>query len=322
MSTSQLVDPLHWLFGDLLERRREFESMHSGVLWSRLARALITGSRTADHWRQWVAAYRAVLISPDEGPIKIAGDLNIDAYDFSAKLLDAFAEIASVVHLSRQGAAAFRPIPCSPLLKTPDFICQWAGIETAVEVKNLRAHDFIEKVMLDLYLDAGLKSGHELKRSLVMQRSDRGWLSKDDVVELRALGQRLSECAAGHVHRGTLRSGKAFAFRLEEGGDSRAEDAITVEDLARDDAFRDGLLKKVTRVTTEALDQLLSPSVKHAGRRVVAMRWDIPWYGILQPADLPEAVRQAISLALSGAPQPVEAIFFNDFSEPLTVYRG
>jgi hypothetical protein len=52
------------------------------------------------------------------------------------------------------------------------------------------------------------------------------------------------------------------------------------------------------------------------------MRWDIPWYGILQPADLPEAVRQAISLALSGAPQPVEAIFFNDFSVPLTVYRG
>jgi hypothetical protein len=320
MTSSQVQEPLRWFFGDLLERRLEYESAHGEVLWSRLARALISGGKTAEFWRQWVAAYRAALTNPDEGPFKVAEDLQIDSSDFTAKLMDVFAEIAAAVHLSRQGAVRFQPIPRSAL-KTPDFVCEWGGVETAVEVKNLRAHDFIEEVMLDLYLDAGLKSGDKPQRTLVMQRSDRGWLSKNEIAELRELVQRLPEHAVGQVHAGTLHSGKALAFRLEQEGDSRSEDAISVNDLERDLAFREGFVKKVTRVATDALDQLLSASVARVDRRVVAMRWDIPWYALLQPADLPDTVRGAIASALSGTPHPIEALFFHDFGEPLTVYR-
>ena len=70
-----------------------------------------------------------------------------------------------------------------------------------------------------------------------MQRSDRGWLPKDDVAELRALVECLPKYIAGQVYKHILPSGKTFAFRLEEGGESRVEDAITAGDLMRDERF-------------------------------------------------------------------------------------
>jgi len=308
-----LHNPLDWLFGDIFSRRLEYEAQHPEVLWSRLIRSLRQDLRAATPWCELIEAYRAVLLEPAAAPVKIAEDLQLATYDFSGKLLDAFAEVLAVLQLAKLGASQFEMVARIVDQKTPDFLCLFNGCRTAVEVKNLRSHDFAEKVMLDLFLDAQLKAGKEAALQLVTHRSDRSWLKRNEIREMATLVERLPTFAPDVTHRVSLSTGVAVVFHLQRGGNAHSEDAISLDDLRSDYSLREGLSAKVRRTAAAAVPQLFSSALTNIEQRLLAMRWDIPWYGLPFPEDLADTVRAALDREFQGCAGAVQKLIFTDF---------
>jgi hypothetical protein len=251
--------------------------------------------------------------------LKVAEDLQIECIDFDAKLLDIFAEILAVLQLSNLGASDFIPlltkVNLSKSPSQPDFRCQLAGQSAAVEVKNLRQHRFAEAVMLEAYLDASVRSGVKPRFALVMLPCDRGALGRNDggEKEIRKLIARISDYRPNENHTVELPGGKIIHFRLEEGGDSRDESAITLDDFVEDQLLTSEFLEKITRDTTKALKQLDAPSVQDVERRIVALRWDVPFYSMLRSNRIYKLLHAHLDPILSAHERRAEVLVFTDF---------
>ena len=208
-------DRLHKLaFRPCVLARLEFERGHHDKRWSRIIRLLQTDQEVVDFWGRLILAYHSILRNPADGPAKVSADLKITEYDFDAEIFDVFAEICAAVRLGQKGAVDFEPLKPAGNQETPDFICQFGGKRTAVEVKNLRVHRFPEKVMLDHYLDIALKRGISHPLTLVLRKSTRESLGRTEHSEndLRDLVERLMEFQPNVDHEITLRGGAVVRF--------------------------------------------------------------------------------------------------------------
>lgn len=307
-------DPLDWLFGDTFALRLDYEQANRHVLWSRLVRNLQTDRVLADRWREWILSYRALLINPQDAPIKLQSDLRIAVYDFSAQILDVFAEVLAVLNLASLGASAFQVwLPVADV-KTPDFTCILGGKRTAIEVKNLRVHRFAENVMLNHYYDIALKRDIKPPLTLVLHRSTRESLGRDEhcEAELREVVERLIDFRPDVDHEIELLSGAIVRFRLEKGGHPRAVE--TSRHDADVDIVSREIRTKILRVAKEALPQLFSDRVGSAERRVIAMRWELPWYDIQRPEGVSEVLQTDFETLWADCGCRAEVLIFTDFS--------
>ena len=318
------TDPLVWLFGDTFARRLHFESEHSDVLWSRLVRRLQEDSTLADRWRTWIREYYALVLNPQEAAAKVIADLRINDYDFSMQLLDVFAEICSVLRLSAIGASAFEALLPVAGHKCPDFVCLLGGKRTAVEVKNLRAHRFAEQVMLDHYYDTALKRGVSHPFTLVLQKSTRTSLGRDrySEAELRDIVNRLLDFEPDVDHELLLANAGVVRFRLEREGDARAVDALTIADLQEDETLAPEIREKILRRAKESIPQLYSSVVADVQTRVLAMRWDLPWYQMLRPAGISKILRADLAALWANCGVQVEVLIFSDAGVELNTVTG
>jgi hypothetical protein len=310
---------LLWLFGDSFAKRLHFELGNRNVLWSRLVRRLQEDSTLADRWRAWIRDYESLLLNPQDAPAKVRADLHINEYDFCAEVLDVFAEICSVLRLSALGASDFEVKLPIPGHRCPDFVCLLGGKRTAVEVKNLRVHRFAEKVMLDHYYDTALKRGVAHPHALVLHKSTRTSLGRDEnsETELRDIVDRLLDFEADVDHELPLASGAVVRFRLERGGDARAVEAVTITDIEAGDILAPEIRGKILRRAKESIPQLYSSVVADVQRRVLAMRWDLPWYDMLRPAGVSEILRADFDGLWASCDCQVEVLIFTDASVEL-----
>jgi hypothetical protein len=322
-------DPVTWLFGDAVERRIRFEQSNDRAMPSHLCRHL-SGERLRLRWAEWIGAYRQSLLNPADAVSKAAEDLQIQCRDFDRNLLDVLAEILAVVRLTALGASDFtallaRTAPERPRdNSTPDFTCILGGRKAVVEVKNLREHRFAEKVMLEAYLDASVRSGMKPRFALVMLPCDRDALGRNDEgeEEIRNLVATIDEFEPRVDHTVQLPTGRVVRFRLEEGGDSRDESAITLDDLRKDEILGAEIRHKIQRTARGALKRLHSDSVHNVERRVLALRWELPFYDMLRPSGIAELLRSDLESVLALGDNPIEVLIFSDFGVELNTVRS
>jgi hypothetical protein len=310
-------ESLTWLFGDAFARRHEFEQAHRDKRWSKIIRLLRTDQRMIDSWGRLILHYNSLLKDPADGPAKVSADLKIAEYDFDAEIFDVFAEICAAVHLGQKGANEFEPLKAAGTQETPDFLCQFGGKRTAVEVKNLRVHRFPEKVMLDHYQDIALKRGISHPLTLVLHKSTRESLGRTEHSEndLRDVVERLMDFEPNVDHEITLPAGAVVRFRLEEGGDPRAEEAITLDQESI--IIAAAMLEKIRRIVRKGLAQLYSDGFGPVERRVLAVRWELPFYDMLRPAGLGRVLKEDLGGVMRESARTAEILIFSDHSTEL-----
>jgi hypothetical protein len=197
--------------------------------------------------------------------------------------------------------------------KAPDFTCIWDARRTAVEAKNLRNLRCVEHVMLDLFNDAQMKDPQRYSLQLVMHRSDRRWLAANQERELADLVRNIPDaCRAEGHYREKLPSGPEVVFEIRSGNGCMAQDAITVKDLEGDYSLRDGLCTKAARVVGDAIEQLYSGTMDNIDRRVVVIRWEIPWFGIPYPTDLERDLQSALNSKFAELGRRAEVVIHSE----------
>lgn len=323
-------DPVRWLFGDALERRLQFEQSDARVIPSRLARRLSDTSLRLK-WDGWIAAYRERLLNPAEAVSKAAEDIQIQCRDFDCNLLNVFAEILAVLELSHLGAGSFTALltrrgshPAG--MRTPDFRCLFGDTRAAVEVKTIHEHRFAERVMLEAYLDSFVRNGLKPPFALVMLPCDRRALGRnyEGEEEVRDLVARITDGEFEPQVNQTVKlpNGGVVRFRLDESGDSRDESGITLEDLLRSEILGPAIRQKIQQTAAEALKQLHADSVNDVERRILAMRWELPFYDMLRPTGIAEVLRSDLEPMLVSGDKPVEVLIFSDFGIELSTVRS
>jgi hypothetical protein len=308
-------DPLQWLFGDALDQRLRYEQSDLLAGPSRLPRLLLSHQKLRLNWGNWIASYRACLRNPADAVLKVAEDLQIKCRDFDNNLLGILAEIFAVLRLADHGASDFIALLRQPHKKMPDFRCLLGGQSAAVEVKNLRQHRFAEAVMLEAYHDSTVMNGVNPRFALVMLPCNRDALGRngEGEEEVRGLVARINQYRPQVDHTVELPGGKVVRFRLEEGGDSRDESDITLDDLHNDELLKPEFRGKIKRIAAEALEQLQSASVQDVERRIIALRWELPFYDMLRSPGIAELLRADLEPVLVAGDKPVEVLIFSDF---------
>ena len=291
------TNALHWLFGDLFEQRVLVEKGNRTVLWSKLARSLMNKEPPFACWEELTAQYAALLINPEDAPAKLRRDITTETHDFDNKLMETFVEVRAVVHLAALGRSRFQAlIPPTERDKRPDFLFTTEGGEAALEVKNLRVHRHAEDLMLRLHEDEQLKEEPTSEYVLVVLRSARESLGREDQSgeqEIRTLLRQAAKFERQVVHERWLTSRVSVRFRIEDLGESRVEDDVSLEDL-QSEAITKPMLKKILRVAKdEAVPQLFSAAVEHVKFRFLAFRWDLPHYEIMRSASLSTVLETA-----------------------------
>ena len=179
-----------WLFGDLFDKRLEFETENRDVRWSTLIRNFRSSPQLQETWAGHIALYRASLVNPDKAPPKVAADIPVTSPDFDGKLFDALSECQACSKLKPLGFSNYEvliPPVGEQSLRTPDFLALHKGEPAAIEVKNLRAHECVEDVMPDLFYDEKLKGLHLDNIRLVEGRPFRGRLNSREKEKLREI---------------------------------------------------------------------------------------------------------------------------------------
>jgi hypothetical protein len=285
-----------WLLADILDRRLDHEAQNRNLHWSRLIRIFRSNGDVEKEWARYIALFRSVIVNPEAAPLKTATDVVVTAPDFDGKLHDFLSECMTPVKLSPLGLDSFRvivPVAAKRQPPSPDFLAMFRGDAAAVEVKNLRAHECVETIMPDLFYDEQAKGLSLSRIRLVVNRSFRGTLNKDEKTSLRDVIRRLPQYEIGRGYRERLSERAHAMFRLVPGvGDAICQDFIGLDDLEHDVDVYSGLLDKISANIRDALEQLHSPTAHSPKTRVIAMRWDIPHVSIPFPAALTEAVLQ------------------------------
>src|SRR5579872_774198 len=98
---------LGWLFGDLFDRRIEFEASHRESAPSHMISTIKNNEATSAKWAASIRDYRNALVNPEVAPQKVADELRVNVRDFDACLFDCFAEIAAVFRLQTLGFRSF-----------------------------------------------------------------------------------------------------------------------------------------------------------------------------------------------------------------------
>jgi hypothetical protein len=172
-----------------------------------------------------------------------------------------------------------------------DFLATHKGELAAIEVKNLQAHECVEAVVPALFYDEKLKGLPVEGIRLIVCRSFRETLQKDEKRRLREIVQHLLTYPVDEPCCERLSDRAEAVFRVIPGdGTVMCQDFIGLDDLEREIDAYEGLLNKLKKTAVKALTQLHSSIATHAKARVVAMRWDIPFVSIPWPANLTNAV--------------------------------
>jgi Holliday junction resolvase len=307
-----------WLFGGILGQRLKLEAGNRDVHWSRLVRLFYSDTKVERTWAEHIGAYRAALVNPEDAPTKAASDLVVTAADFDSELLDGLSEWMACVKLRPLGFDSFRviapPAGARKQLATPDFLAARNGQTSAIEVKNLRAHECVEAVMPNVFYDEQLKGAPLDGVRLVVLRSFRGTLNSDETTRLRDIVRNLPVYPLNKVCSERLSARAEAVFRvIPGGGTAMCQDFIGLDDLGRDvDAYA-GLLNKIADNARQALKQLHSPAANSASTRVVAMRWDIPFVSMPWPARLTDAVLDVFMSAQREVGLSAQLHIFTDY---------
>ena len=201
-----------------------------------------------------------------------------------------------------------------PNKKTPDFLSERSGQRAAIECKNLRAHRCVESVLPRLFDDTSLKNPAAYAFHLEVHRSFRGTLNKQEEHTVKELVSNLPRYARNSLHTVTISDRAQAIFRLKGGaGDSVWRDQISLSDLNNDPDLHRGLCCKISSTLKDAQSQLASPASQHATIKVVAMRWDVPLFGLPIPAGLGQWVQNNIEGLLSSTPR-TEVLIFTDYN--------
>jgi hypothetical protein len=316
------MNHLQWLFGSALEDRLNWEQTNKSVLWSKIARSLLSGtSRLSRFWEHSVSQYAAMLNNAYEAPLKVARDINIHAHDFDNQLFNAFAEILAVNRLICFGCTHWRPLLPLGDQKMFDFACMTAGESTAVEVKNLRVHRFAEDVALRLHADRQLKQMPGSEYTLVLLRSSRQSLGRDDRAgesRITDILTRASTMARSTVHEEPISQNIRLRFRVENDGESRIEDYVDEQDLLSE-PITDAMRNKIGRVTDDAYLQLFSPAAEPFKRRILALRWDVPSYEFLRPPAIAQVLEADFKALFDRKAKSFGVYVFSDYR---TEYDG
>jgi hypothetical protein len=312
-----LPDELQWLYGDLFLRRIEFERNHREVLWSQMIRKLYGLPDTASYWAGLIRDYRNVLVNPDEAPRKLADELPVDCPDFDAALFDSYAEIGAVPKLGSLGFDSFEVLlrpggSNSP--KTADLKARRQGKPAALEIKNLRAHECFETYLPKLFEDLRLKGQDMSGLRLVVQRSSRDTLDKQEKPALAKIVEVIRDYPRNENITVPLSEGKTLRFRIVDGsGDAICSDGINLDEIIGSVSDFDGLFRKIVADLQKAAKQLHSPVVSDAKFRAAVMRWDIPWFKTTVPGNLQQVAAEIVQRALSELPSPIDLHVFSDY---------
>jgi hypothetical protein len=323
LSNSQIE--IEWLFGDLFDRRLAFENGNREVFWSSIIRLIQTNSATADKWAGYIRSYRNALLNPDDAPRKLADELKIDVKDFDAVLFDVFSEISAVPKLRMLGFDSFELLLRSPNEKTPDLKARRNGKRTAVEIKNLRAHETIETLFPKLLRDHQLKGReHASGIRLEVKRSFRETLSGQERDALVNILLRLKEYPRNEDVMENLSERAVARFVIADGSGAMCSDGISARDLIGEIGDFRGLFAKIQSDLEHAAQQLYAPAVADAKIRVAAMRWDIPWFKLIVPVELRSAAKKILGRALAKIDKPIDLLVFTDHSYELfnTLQKG
>jgi hypothetical protein len=311
-----------WLFGDILERRRAFEQQNPDVLWSGLLWKLQSNLQVQDYWANCIATYRDSLQNPDDAPAKAASEIVVKAGNFDDEMKDAYSEWIASINLRQKGFDSFKvivpPGGVKKQLSTPDFLAECRKGAAAIEVKNLRAHECVEEVMPDLFLDELIKGRSFSAIKLVVLRSFRGTLNKDEMKRLRRIVQHLLEYELDKTHTEDLSDRAEAVFKIVEGdGSAMCQDFIGINDLKSGMDVYAGLLNKIRVHTCKALGQLYSPMTAGTVTRVVAMRWDVPYVSIPWSSELSQAVMDTFDDAQRVVGLKADLHIFTDYKHVL-----
>ena len=113
-------------------------------------------------------------------------------------------------------------------------------------------------------------------------------------------------------HEITLRGGAVVRFRLEEGGDPRAVEAITLDEEST--VIAPAMLEKIRRIVRKGLAQLYSEGFGTVERRVLAVRWELPFYDMLRPAGLDLVLQEDLGRFMQELGRTAEILIFSDHS--------
>ncbi len=303
-----------WLFSDLFQRRLAFEKSRQNVFWSRQIRTFEVNPKVVEHWTTHIRIFREALVNPADAPLKVADEIPVTCPDFDAALFDYIAEVFAVVRLRAAGFDSFQILLRHKDKKTPDFRASRRGQLAAVEIKNLRAHDCVERVLPNLFYDRKLKGLDVNGIRLVVRRSFRDTLNGREKAKLAKVVDRIMDYPRGQVLSEPL-SNRAYAnFEITKGdGDAACIDSISVSDLTRGESVYEGLLRKISADVQSAIDQIYAPVVADCAVRVVAMRWDIPWVSLPIPAHLGSLVRSVFDNELRILGKSAELLIFSDY---------
>lgn len=310
--------PLHtdleWLFGDLFAQRIEFESTHRDVFWSQMIRKIQTIPKLAANWAKFISDYRTALANPEVAPRKIADELKLNTKDFDAALFDSFAEISAVPRLQRLGFDSFEVQMRRVSEKTPDFKALRNRKDAAFEVKNLRAHECVEILLPKFFEDRRLKGQDMSGIRLVVKRSFRDTLIPAEQGALVRIIERVKDYPRNQDIVENLSERAVANFRVIDGqGDVMCSDDITVSDLVGDIGEFRGLFNKINLDFAHAVKQLYSPAASNAQLRVAVMRWDIPWFRLIAPAELQRVASKIFQRELRRLAKPVDLFVFSDY---------
>jgi hypothetical protein len=116
-----------------------------------------------------------------------------------------------------------------------------------------------------------------------------------------------------------LREDSALAdrWRLDTRVSLAPVEALTIADIHAGGTLAPEIREKILRRAKESIPQLFSSVIADVQRRVLAMRWDLPWYDVLRPADVSEILRADFDELWTSSGCQVDVLIFTDLSVEL-----
>jgi hypothetical protein len=188
------------------------------------------------------------------------------------------------------------------------------GENTALEIKNLRAHECVETYMAKVFEDLRLKGQDRSGLRLVVQRSFRDTLEEKEKQAVSKIVETIRDYPRNENIAVQVSERAAARFRIVDGsGDAICSDGILVSELIGSVSEFEGLFRKIVSDLQRAARQLYSPAVSKAKVRVGVMRWDIPWFRTTVPGHLQQVAAEILQRALSEFASPIDLHVFSDY---------